>query len=768
MLQSSIRLTHSDMIKKEMIIMKKIIALILCVGIMAGIILPVSAETGEGVLTLLSEFNIMSGDPDGNLRLDDYVSRAEFTKIAVASSAYKNSVATNLAISPFPDVTYKHWAAPYVRVGVTCGIVSGYPDATFKPEDTVLYEEAITMLLRVLGYTDDDFGVSWPAGQIGLAENLDMTENVDCSAGELMNRRQVAQLVYNTLKTKQKNSSSDLLSVFDAVLYEDVSVIASGKEDSTFASDELFTSNGVYKIKNGMGSEYVGMSGDVIIKDSNRIVAFVPDTATDSEEYTVYSALGDNIMVYRDNSMKQMKFSDDVIVYKGKTQMTYGSLKTQLELGDRLSVRRTTAGDIDYITYKEGDVAGPVTAYGGNWQTLWNTGDNVTVTRDGAIVNSSAVQNYDILYYLADANIVFAYTNKVTGLYEKATPNRDMPVSVTVSGKEYELEGSTAFNKLYSGGEFEYGDTVTLLLGRDNKIADVMSPSASTEEVAGYLIETGQKEYASGDIDTFVNYYIKLVQPDGTEYEYVTDKDYTESVNSVVELSFSGGYARIKRVDVSGDIKGKFDWDAKRIGSCKISPNVQIIDVGTRDITHQGIYVKVYGQRLDGIEIKSDDIIYSEKNEEGEVTKLIMDNVTNDAFNYGIVTDAPGATENTGYSYIVDGSRHTLKTQNRYSVAKGDAVKLSGSLQNPDIITALYGVKNITSISTDKLVAENKTHRISDKVSVYRRESAYEQEYSMISLDEVIKNKSKYDITAYYDKSDSLGGRIRVILVREK
>lgn len=51
---------------------------------------------------------------------------------------------------------------------------------------------------------------------------------------------------------------------------------------------------------------------------------------------------------------------------------------------------------------------------------------------------------------------------------------------------------------------------------------------------------------------------------------------------------------------------------------------------------------------------------------------------------------------------------------------------------------------------------------------MYRRESAYEQEYSMISLDEVIKNKSKYDITAYYDKSDSLGGRIRVILVREK
>ena len=72
-------------------------------------------------------------------------------------------------------MTYRHWAAPYVRVGVTNGIISGYPDATFRPEDTVLYEEAVTMMLRVLGYTNADFGVSWPSGQIGLADNLDMT-----------------------------------------------------------------------------------------------------------------------------------------------------------------------------------------------------------------------------------------------------------------------------------------------------------------------------------------------------------------------------------------------------------------------------------------------------------------------------------------------------------------------------------------------------------------------------------------------------------------
>ena len=50
---------------------------------------PVSAdEVSTGSLSLLKELNIMTGDPDGNMRLYDTVTRAEFTKAAVASSSY--------------------------------------------------------------------------------------------------------------------------------------------------------------------------------------------------------------------------------------------------------------------------------------------------------------------------------------------------------------------------------------------------------------------------------------------------------------------------------------------------------------------------------------------------------------------------------------------------------------------------------------------------------------------------------------------------------
>ena len=77
--------------------------------------LPVFTAAADGygdtdTAALLRELNIMSGDPDGNLRLDDYVTRAEFSKIAVAASSYRNSVASSSAVSPFKDVPYSHWA----------------------------------------------------------------------------------------------------------------------------------------------------------------------------------------------------------------------------------------------------------------------------------------------------------------------------------------------------------------------------------------------------------------------------------------------------------------------------------------------------------------------------------------------------------------------------------------------------------------------------------------------------------------------------------
>lgn len=753
--------------------MKKLISFLTLVSVIASaMIMPISVSAADyqsGVLGLLSELNILSGDPSGDLRLDDCVSRAEFTKIAVNSSSYKNSVATNLSVSPFPDVTYKHWAAPYVRVGVTNGMISGYPDATFKPEDTVLYEEAITIMLRVLGYSDSDFGVSWPSGQIGLADNLDITDGIDCTAGEYMTRRQVARLVYNTLKTKIKNTQSQLISVFDAQIKSDVTIIGGSEEDSSIASDEMFTTAGSLKINSGFDKKSIGMKGDAVIKDSTKLIAFVPSTdKSRTTEYIVYSVLNNKVMAYKNGSMTSIDISDGTAAYKGKTQTTFGVLKSQLELGDKLNVSLSYSGEADYVTFVEGDVAGPVTASGSNWQSLWGIGSDVKITRDGNSVSSSEIKSNDIVYYLRDLNTVLAYSTKVSGIYEKAMPNRDVPTSITVSGKEYALEGSSAFNKLYSGGQFTYGDTITLLLGKDGKVADVISPSAAVSGNVGYVTATGTKAYASGDVDTFTNYYVQLVQPNGETLEYITDKDYAEYKNAVVNITFKDGNARLSLVNSTSSISGTFNWSSKKVGTTAIASDIEILDVGTTDKTFSSQYAKVFGQRIDGVTLNGKKILYSHKNASGALDTLILNNVTNDSHTYGIVTAVEESANMAKYSVMSEGNRYTIAINGKFSVSRGDAVSISGNMNSPDKMIAMDSENGkVSSITGEKIVINNKTKKLSDKVTVYKRNSSTSAEYTMISLDELINNYKNYRCTVFEDNSASEASRVRIIVVTE-
>lgn len=52
----------------------------------------------------------------------------------------------------------EHWAKENVEKLADIGIIAGYVDGTFKPENTVSYAEFIKML--VVGVTGEDIGVS--------------------------------------------------------------------------------------------------------------------------------------------------------------------------------------------------------------------------------------------------------------------------------------------------------------------------------------------------------------------------------------------------------------------------------------------------------------------------------------------------------------------------------------------------------------------------------------------------------------------------------
>ncbi|OIO54688.1 hypothetical protein AUJ46_02595 [Candidatus Peregrinibacteria bacterium CG1_02_54_53] len=83
---------------------------------------------------------VIQGYDDGSFKPSLTINRAEFLKIILESRGGEFSGA-----NCFPDV-YDAWFAPYVCTAKEEGIVEGYPDGTFRPEQTITFVEAAKIL----------------------------------------------------------------------------------------------------------------------------------------------------------------------------------------------------------------------------------------------------------------------------------------------------------------------------------------------------------------------------------------------------------------------------------------------------------------------------------------------------------------------------------------------------------------------------------------------------------------------------------------------
>lgn len=754
---------------------RKIASLILTVVITASVIPQIAAVpamaavSGEdGIISLLKELEIMQGDENGNMGLDRQVSRAEFAKLAVAASAAKNTVAVGLKLSPYKDVPYTKWHAPYVKAAVSAGYVQGYLDATYRPDNNVTYEEAVTVMLRVLGYSDGEFGAAYPYGQLAKAQGLDMLDNVGANIGDALTRRQVMYLIYNTLQASVASGANtaqfagQLLSVHDCVMTENADVISTYAQDSSLGSDKVFTSAGTYTKGDYFNDKSVGMTGKVFIRNSRDIVAFVPDAGyagNDYETYFVYSTLANSVVGYNGGKFETIDIPDATTVYKNQSPTNYAAVKNSLQMGDTLYVKRTGGGSVDYITYASSTMEGPHKVVSENWVSSVGADSSSVVMRDGVRSSTGAVLTNDIIYYSAPLNMVFAYSNKVTGVYESASPTKDSPSRVTVSGIEYSVEGVDAFNSLSSSGSFNYGDTVTLCLGKDGGAAGVVtSASSSLSQVVGYVTSSGIKMFTDSSGKEYSANYVTLVSPDGSVGTYETSADRKTTVGSVCTLSFTNGKAHVSRISSSSGVSGRVSYAEKKIGDNTLAANVNILDVSNDNAYDLVLYKKIYTQRIDGLSLTSSQVLYSEKNAMGEVTTLILNNVTGDVYTYGAVNTSHNGT----YQIDINGTSLTYQTaftKDYRGAVKlyTDGAKLSGIVDLPSYGS---GISRLTE--TTALIGGTEYKLSADVVCYVKSVSTF---YRKIPLEEAIKGN--YSKTAYYDKPEANGGRIRIIVCNE-
>lgn len=105
----------------------------------------------ESSIQALYEKGIVSGYGNGLFGPNDVLTRAQVMKMALGAFA---EIDGTTGVSNFTDVNSSDWFNPYVATGTAIGIVNGYEDGSFKPNKTVTRAEALKIILEAAGFTD--------------------------------------------------------------------------------------------------------------------------------------------------------------------------------------------------------------------------------------------------------------------------------------------------------------------------------------------------------------------------------------------------------------------------------------------------------------------------------------------------------------------------------------------------------------------------------------------------------------------------------------
>ncbi len=162
----------------------------------------------EAVETL-NKLDIVTGFEDGTFKPEDGVTRAEMAALIARIQGY-GETAKNPANTGFTDVPASHWASGYVANAAGMGIINGYGDGTFGPEDPVKYEQAVKMVMATLGYTPfAEKNGGYPTGYLAAAQRYDVSLAVaNAAVGTNANRGTIAQILVNALDTPLMIQSS--------------------------------------------------------------------------------------------------------------------------------------------------------------------------------------------------------------------------------------------------------------------------------------------------------------------------------------------------------------------------------------------------------------------------------------------------------------------------------------------------------------------------------------------------------------------------------
>ena len=264
----------------------------------------------------------------------------------------------------------------------------------------------------------------------------------------------------------------------------------------------------------------------------------------------------------------------------------------------------------------------------------------VSVYRNDKTSASAELNKYDVYYYSESLQTVWIYTRRAAGRITAVSPSASAPTALTVAGSTYSLGSSAVASQVSSLNGGGVGQVVTLLLGMNNEAVAVLTGEEADSVFYG-VVQTATRSLVE-DNGADVLQKISVMCTDGITRTVNIDKSLNYPTGWLVEISVTPEGEQVTAIE-SKSVSGTINETATALGDYALADDVQILDT-----TSEGLAGTVRPSRIAGTKLNALTVRYYTLNEQGQIDRLILNDVTGDLWKYGVLDDVKNLAVNAG------------------------------------------------------------------------------------------------------------------------
>ncbi|NLD49780.1 MAG: S-layer homology domain-containing protein, partial [Clostridiaceae bacterium] len=746
----------------------------------------------------LKALGIINGNEKGEFKPEDYITREQFARLVIAAAGEETKAEVLSGVVLFPDVGSDRWSCGFINAASQLGYIKGMLDGKFHPTERVTYSQVCTVLVKMLGYNDNDLPGVWPQNYLVKAKEIGITDKLSFSSNDALPRWAVAVMLDNLLKSPVKSDTSKTYSDVNKH-YTEYIILGTYKTSDKLTQIEILTDKGTLYVEDSKLELEPGKKYRLNIQN-NTVKGIISDTSN-VLNISVESSSGTTVFYKEDNISKSISLPGSVSYYYNGKEQKFEDVYKLLETNSSIVLNKSSKGaGYEYAVifdpvYSSPQVAGKYNLSDKKIGSI-KLEDGMKITRNGEMIKAADIDAKDVLYQVSDIwgnnKYLLAIDNSVTGELTAILPNKVSPKSVEINGKSYELGEYMNYDKLNSKGILKVGDSVTALLGHDGKVSDIIM--SSSEDNAAFALVINNYTEKSTDIEDFGKevYYIKLLHTDNSiktyklkneeiglggelvKYRVVENADTGDTAKSE-EKKTDYGTVEIERLSYIGAKEYVVDKRNRKLDSNYFSDNIKVFNIVS----------KVSGGESEGYLIDWSDLPDG-KIEPGKVRYLNMtgdfedinvmyvDNIFDEGIYLGIVTEsvqkASQEQKSTAYTntLLVNGKKYTTN-HHIEGMYEGTVVLVRIS---SDRILAIESIKapwakstTVNAIDSKRIKINGTVYEFSSNTAIYFKD--YGSDYLRKGSGDISKGIQYGRVELYFKKSPDYGGKAELVIISQ-